>query len=354
MSYGHNTVTVFFAIIGGLLLIGLILFAPWLLWASLILVLAVVAAVLLLVRAISRRSTPPLEPSFTYAPVPTVERRTEPVTDVLLPSIREDYYFLFSATVRWSAMRAVMDKSEINMAALALDAIVKRARDITDQRDPDHISLVQHELARSLGTMETDATGLLEAMAESVRLDLPNEDRQRLARLAAVRKERAVWEHERKYEQSKREYLGGDVLKDPGSAVVWWLAKNDDHVAKTVEDIGLLAQLSSAANNMDVPETFQRFASEPVPAYAPDPHDPNLNGSGTSASPAGEPSATDHFDAFLQALGFGEGHPERGLLARRAANVVAKHGRQDVFDEMVRRFDTPDDPEESGEADHGG
>jgi hypothetical protein len=63
----------------------------------------------------------------------------------------------------------------------------------------------------------------------------------------ADRVRKAIWEHQRKYEQNKRAYLGRDVLKDPGSAVVWWLARNDDHVEKTVQAIGLLAQLSSAA-----------------------------------------------------------------------------------------------------------
>jgi hypothetical protein len=288
-----------------------------------------------------------------YAAVRPVERWEERVTDVLLSSKREDYYFLFSATVLWSPMRAAMDESVINMAALAVDAVLSRAREITEQRDPGNASLVRHELASALSEMQSDATGYLRARAESVQLVLPDHDQQRLDRLAAVRKDKAIWEHERKYEQSKREYLGGDVLKDPGSAVVWWLAKNDDRVEKTVQDIGLLAQLSSAANNTDVPETFRQLVSGLASAHVPDPFHLDLDGSGASQSSESGKSATDHFEAFLRAMDLIEGDPERVLFARRVADLAVRQGRQEVADEMVHRFDTPDNAEHSSEADDG-
>jgi hypothetical protein len=81
MSSGRNTVTVHFAIIGGVLLVGLILFAPWPLWASLVPTLALVTAGILLVKTGNRRSSPSPtpEPTFTYVAAPPVERRQERV-----------------------------------------------------------------------------------------------------------------------------------------------------------------------------------------------------------------------------------------------------------------------------------
>src|SRR5690606_13970414 len=69
----------------------------------------------------------------------------------------------------------------------------------------------------------------------------------------------------RKYECDRREYLGKDVLKDTGSAVVWWLAKHDDQVKQAVDEIGPLAQLSSAANDRDVPERYRHMVPYPPP-----------------------------------------------------------------------------------------
>lgn len=88
----------------------------------------------------------------------------------------------------------------------------------------------------------------------SGRLVLPEQDRQRLDKLAAIRKEEDVWEYERRREQSMRRYLGTDVLKDPGSAVVWWLARNNGQVETAVQSIDLLVQLSRAANRLNIPK----------------------------------------------------------------------------------------------------
>jgi hypothetical protein len=156
----------------------------------------------------------------------------------------------------------------------------------------------------------------------------------------------ADWEHERKYEQSKREYLGDDVLKDPGSAVVWWLTRNDDQVEKTVQNIGLLATLSSAANNTDLPETFRDFVPRFTPSHAPSDFD--LNGSGEQGPAENGKSATDHFDDFLRAMNFTEDDPQRDMFAHQVAEIADEHGRPEVADELKRRFEPPrnDLPEE--------
>jgi hypothetical protein len=328
------------------LLVGVaLLLLPAPIWARII-VAGAIAAVL--AKAVAGWVSPPpaQEPAFVEPVALPPERLEETVVDVLLPSGREDYSFLFSATVLWQPIQPAAEESTSSTAAaLAVDAVLKRAREITEDRDPGHVSLVRHELAGVLAEMKEDSARRLWARAELVRLRLPNQDQQRLEKLAAVRKEKDIWEHERKYEQSKREYLGEDVLKDPGSAVVWWLAKNDDQVDKTVRDIGLLARLSSAANNVEVPETFQQFVAGLASAYAPGPADPDFNGSGMFGPNVNGRSATDHFDEFMTIIGMGDGDPKRLLFAQQVANLATAYGRQDIADEMMRRFDTPDDDE---------
>lgn len=352
MSAGRGTTALYLGVIGGLILIGVVLFAPWPLWISVVAATALGATVLVVAGASERRPavSSGAEPWFGNEPEPTLNRRTR-VSEVPLPTNLEDYFFLFSATVIWSPKASGRDNSTLNSAALAVDAVLRRAGEITELRDPSQASLIQYELAGLLGEMKTDGTGRLRAMAESVQLVLPDLDRERLDKLASIRKEEAIWEHARKHEQSKRAYLGGDVLKDPGSAVVWWLARNDDHVEKTVQDIGLLAQLCSAANNMDVPAMFRPF----IPAFAiPNTtagEATNSNGSGPESPPQHERPAADPFDSFLYAMGFDEHDPKRRLLARQMADWAAAHGRQDIADELIRRYDAPADGAPEGEGD---
>lgn len=330
MSSGRRTVTVYFVVFAGLILAGLIAFAPLPFWVWIVLT-AAAGVVVLLIRGIGRRAD--AEPSMEtpYVPPPPPEPREQQVIDVALPSEEEDYDFLFSATVRWSPIGRAAGERGVNLAGLAVDTILERANAITRNRPPSRASLVQHELNGALGTMQPDAAERVWAMAESVTLTLPDPDRQRLHKLAEIRKQKAVWEHERTYEQSKRQYLGEDVLKDPGSAVVWWLTKNDDRVEKVVQDLGILAQVSSAANNQEVPECFRHF----VP-WAP------------SARTEDEPSVgdpvqevTDHFAAFLSAAGFPEGDPQRALFSRQVAEHLARYGKHGVADDLTHRFDAP-------------
>jgi hypothetical protein len=152
-----------------------------------------------------------------------------------------------------------------------------------------------------------------------------------------------LWEHERRWEQSRRAYLGEDVLKDAGSTVVWWLARNDDHVERTVKDLGLLAQLSSAANNKDVPERYQHLVPFPVPT--PSPHLESDHLATEAVPPEQESPAVDHFDAFLRSVGITDGDPRRALFVRQVAERATWHGMNDVGERLLQRFDTPTAPE---------
>ncbi|WP_042438347.1 hypothetical protein [Streptacidiphilus albus] len=345
MTSGHKTVTVFLTIICGLLLAVVDLIAHWPSWTWAAVAVLVVGAPPLVARvATGRRANPVPLDLLPHLPVAPVERRDQRVSQVVLPSCWEDYDFRFSATVRWCPSGKSVDRPILNPAGLAVEAIMARACAITGKREPTRSSLVQHELNGLLGRMERDETGFLHVMAEGVTLTLAEHDQERLDKLSAVRKDKAVWEHERKYEQSRREYLGEDVLKDTGSAVVWWLAKNDDHIEKTVGDLGLLAQLSSAAQNEQVPERFHHLVPMPPPAH-PAPEQPEFPEVHETAPAPPPPTGADLIAAFLATEGIADDDPERALLVGRMADAVAACGRLETADELRRRFDAPDTPD---------
>ncbi len=327
MSMGRNTVMIYAFTVGGILLAGLIAFAPRGIWLTAVGV-TVVAVAVLLFKLWERNGTHDyIEPEAvdTPPPPPPIEPCEQRVEQVPLPSQEEDYDFLFSATILWSPLKQSWDSTLVNPAALAVDAILRRARAITERREPGRAALVAHELAGVLGTTQDDASGYVQAMAKSVQVTLSTQDQERLDKLAMVRKDRVVWEHDRKYEQSKRDYLGEDVLKDTGSAVVWWLVKNDDHVEKTVNDIGLLATLSSVANNKEIPQG----AAYTSPLFGHNGEEPSMNG----ASP------TDSLAAFLCALDLRE---QRDLFTHQIAHLVRSYGQPDVAEEIERRFGLAD------------
>ncbi|MPY59203.1 hypothetical protein [Streptomyces spongiae] len=267
---------------------------------------------------------------------PVVERRELHITRVPLPSKVPDYDFLFSARVRWCPVDPTAGDQLTNPGALAVEAVLARARAITAAVEPFRSSLVQHELNGALGVMAPDREDHVQAMALDVVLTLSDADQERLDRLAAIRKDETVWEHQRRYEQNKREYLGSDVLTSTGSAVVWWLAKNDDHVEKTVKDIGLLARLSSAANNTEVSEPFRHLVPEafpppPVPEQTPStlrPEDPPGFG-------FREADTADLISEAFRRVGFRPGEDESILIADQLAMAIAP--RDAVAAEEIRR-----------------
>lgn len=338
MTTGCKTTIVFLTILCGLLLTILGLTQEWPTWvwpALAVLLIGMPAAAFRF--AAARRGPVPAD-FEEQRTAPPVERREDRVSRVALPSLWADYDFLFSATVRWCPLEASSDGHVLNPAGLAAETVLDRARTITEEREPSRASLVQHELSGALSKMRPDHTGQLHVMAEDVTLTLRDHDQERLDKLAEVRKDEAVWEHQRKYEQSKREYLGGDVLKDTGSAVVWWLAKNDDHLEKTVADLGLLAQLTSAANDADVPERLRELILQPQ-SYAEHPG-PESQGE-PSASFGREPTAADHFESFLGGMGFTDGDPRRVMLTQQIADIIKTQDRHETAEEILRRSAAP-------------
>ncbi|MEW2572505.1 hypothetical protein [Streptomyces sp. NPDC047070] len=352
MSSGHKAMTLFVTVLLGLILVILGLCADWPLWAW----PTAVALLLVIARGTHRVLTPKRE-AFPreFGPDPDLQfpephRQEQRIAHVALPSSVPDYDFSFSATVRWLVVDATHDAPYINPAGLAVEAVLQRARALTAHQSPNRSAFVQYQLDGVLGTMHPDSSGRVMAMAQDVSLGLPELDRERLVKLSNVRKDEDVWEHERNYERSKRAYLGDDVLKDPGTAVVWWLSRNEQEVEGAVDRIGLLARLSAAANNENVAPVFEHLVSPPVAPYA------EANGgrhastgwqwtpgsdtpaSSNGAAPDSSSGSLDSLDSFLAWFGFAPGDPDLVLFAERLTNLARAHDKSNVVDELRRRF----------------
>jgi hypothetical protein len=199
----------------------------------------------------AQKQTPaPDEPQPPEPEAPTHVRY--PVSVVPLPSAELDYKFLFSATICWRQTKPA-SVPHASPGDLAVNWVLTRARELTVLEKPEDYRLVQHRLAVALGTALAEPYGQVVAWAVDVSLTVSDEDSRRLSRLAELRKHERMWEQERRMEVSMRRYLSEDVLKDTGSAVVWWLARHTDQIEESVQMIGHLAQLTAAANSKDMP-----------------------------------------------------------------------------------------------------
>ncbi|MFE0524194.1 hypothetical protein [Streptomyces sp. NPDC058954] len=337
MSSAQKTVSVFMALISAMLVLILGLYAAWPAWAWPVAVVALCSAWAGARFATLRTNRgKPLSETVTAPPAPEVERRELCVQDISLPSALKDYDFLFSATIRWCPEKPYAQENGTYHGGLALQAIVDRAGKVTLAHQPFRSSLVQHELSGVLAEMLPDRGGRIRAMALEVVLRLSEDDQRRLDRLAAIRKDEELWEHERKQEKNKRDYLGHDVLQDTGRAVVWWLARNGEKVERTVADIGLLAQLTSAANNEQVAEPFRHLVPGAVQEKAAD----------VPEGPA------DLFTEFMRQMGFKPGDDTCVMVADQVAMAV-KDKDPAISEEIRKRFAPAEEPEDAGEGEVG-
>jgi hypothetical protein len=254
----------------------------------------------------------PVQPPAPVPAPPEPGRRHETVPPIALPSAWPDYNFLFTATVCWELTPSNAMPPHANPAALAIDAVLNRARQLVLTQIPTEVTFVRYRLAVALGSVIREQSHQVEAWALDVSLSLTPEDQARLRKLSEVRKDEVVWEHERNYERNKRAYLRDDVLKDTGSAVVWWMARADKGSNKALEEsvnlIGPLAQLSAAANNTEVPELYRHLVPQ-------------------SMRPPADLAAED-----LTGL---------AVFAEQAAATLNAMGRPDVADEIRQRFTSP-------------
>ncbi len=253
------------------------------------------------------------------------------VVSVALPSRVPDYDFYFSATVWWRPILNTTGLVHADPASLAVETVLERAKALTEHEVPGRLELVQHRLNGLLGTQSQDRSGLVEAMGGRVELRLSEDDRSRLGKLSEVRKTEEVWEHERRYEQSKRAYLGDDVLKSPGSAVVWWLARHDEQVKEAVDMIGPLAQLSAAANDEALSDLYEHLGPG-AGSFRDDDEDDDgptagLAGPLGPSGPAGGTPVIGPLNQLLDDVGLPEHSDERNVCTRRLAEFINAAGR---------------------------
>ncbi|MFG1816456.1 hypothetical protein ACGFIF_22055 [Kribbella sp. NPDC049174] len=186
---------------------------------------------------------PDRDPVFTGPP-------TRTVADVRLPSASPDFQFSFSAVVQWSTV--LSGARHADLGAVAVDALLERARSLTATQQVTEESLNQHRLAALLGEPALDEKGQVRSWATEVRLRLPDADQKHLQHLAALHRREQTALLERRMEQDKRAYLKEDVFATPGSAAVWWLVNNPGEVETALGLLDTLAELSAAANDLPV------------------------------------------------------------------------------------------------------
>ncbi|MGA5640522.1 hypothetical protein ACPCTN_17450 [Streptomyces cinereoruber] len=266
------------------------------------------------------------------------------VIDAVLPSATDGYGFLFSATVWWRPVPDHTDRSDSAFASLARSSIVSRAREIVRHEEPGRASFAQYLLDGELGVLLPHRSGRVEALAEGVTLVLAPADRERLRKLNDLRKDEELWEYERQHERNKRRYLGEDVLKSAGSAVVWWLARHEDEIDKAVRMIGPLAQISAAANDEEVPELFRHLLVPPVSGQGEEVFDRER-----------EVGVSVRLHLLLAEAGLKPDMDGYAVLAHRVVRSLREQGLDEAAEEIARTFfSTPGeegDEEPSGEGD---
>ncbi|MCX4675595.1 hypothetical protein OG413_09785 [Streptomyces sp. NBC_01433] len=285
-------------------------------------------------------------------PEPPAESPYLETSVVVVPvrSALEDCPFLFSATVCWRAAGR-NTSAHGNPGALAATAVLERVQRVTEVEHPSRCTFLEQWLEGVLGTPLVDDSALVTAFATDIRLVLRQADREHLEELDGLRKAMGAWESRSQHERNLREYLGGEVLQSPGSAVVWWLARHEDQIERAVEMIAPLTVLSAAANDEVVPEEFRdlltvrgaSFVDEPMSGFDhPEPVDenavPEAGGDGQRAGRQESPG--ERVSALLDDLGMAPDSAERAAFTHRLARMFEGVGRSEAAESVradVRR-----------------
>ncbi|MFI6830716.1 hypothetical protein ACIBG5_26700 [Kribbella sp. NPDC050241] len=184
---------------------------------------------------------PDPDPVFSGPPSRTV-------ADIRLPSASPDFQFSFSAVVQWSTV--LSGSRHTDLGAVAVHALLERARALTATQQVTEESLNQHRLAATLGEPALDEKEQVRCWATEIRLRLPDADQKHLQHLAALHRREQTTLLERRMEQDKRTYLKDDVFATPGSAALWWLVNHPGEVETALGLLDTLAELSAAANDL--------------------------------------------------------------------------------------------------------
>ncbi|MGW3950724.1 hypothetical protein ACWEKM_07135 [Streptomyces sp. NPDC004752] len=306
-----------------------------------------------------RASADPYEPGDPEPPAAPTEQPYQEtrVVDAALPSAADGYDFLFSATVWWRPALDHAERSNGASPALAVSSIVSRALELVGREEPGRASFARYLLEGELGVPLPDRSGRVKALAADVTLTLAPADRERLRKLNDLRKDEEIWEYERQHERNKRRYLGDDVLKSAGSAVVWWLARHENEIEKAVDMIGPLAQITAAANDEEVPELFRHLLVPPVGARSEATvggplWDGHGQGGGTFDREE-EVGVSDRLLLLLTAVGLKPDMDEYTVFVHRVVRSLEAAGLDEAAEEIRRDLlQAPD--EYGGEGTEGG
>ncbi|WP_329282604.1 hypothetical protein [Streptomyces sp. NBC_00691] len=322
-------------------------FLDWSAWLWGFMSMVTASGSLLLVMTVlsgGHTSVDPYEPGEPEPPaVPTEQPYQEArVVDAVLPSATDGYDFLFSATVWWRPVPDHAGQADSTSSALAVSSVVSRALEVVRHEEPGRASFARYLLEGQLGILLPDLSGRVKAMAADVTLALAPADRERLQKLNDLRKDEEIWEYERQHERNKRRYLGDDVLKSAGSAVVWWLARHENEIEKAVDMIGPLAQVAAAANDEEVPELFRHLLVPPVgarsEATAGGPLWDGGDHEGGVFDREEEVGVSDRLRLLLTEAGLKPDMDGYTVLAHRVMRFLKTEGLDEAADEIRRAF----------------
>ncbi|MBE9376541.1 hypothetical protein IQ251_18985 [Saccharopolyspora sp. HNM0983] len=296
---------------------------------------------------------------------------TRAVQEIPLRSSADDYRFWFSARVCWRQVPEAPGMPHADPGGRAVHLVVEQAAEQAALTGPDDYPLLQHRLDSLLGAVRHDESGRVEAWAVDVRVALADSDAERLRELTDARKDQLLWERRRESERDKREHLAQDVLKTPGSTLVWWLVHNDYRVDEAVARIDDFRRLAEAAADTGQPSahqlrtqwaemfapgaetSFRAAYSPPAGALEANGTDgTGTNGTGTdgaahdgadvgSAGTGGAAGVPESAEDVLAAIERMDGSPaERAELVRALTAVLDERQQHDLADHFRTRHAT--------------
>lgn len=287
------------------------------------------------------RTTPAPQPR----PEPAREPETREVREVPLRSSVPEYRFWFSALVRWREVAGAPGMPHADPGGHAVHLVVGQAAQLAGAIRPDDYPLLQHQLDAALGAVHRDESGRVEVWATDVRVALAGSDAERLRKLAEAHKDELLWQRERDSERNKRTYLEQEVLHNPGSALVWWLVRNDYRVDEAVARIDDFRQLSAAVADDPPPAAHQlrtqwaemfpagesAFFAPHAPAVALESNGAGANGAGSNSA-GGVAELAGHVLTAIEGLG---GDPlRRAELARGLAEALDEQQHHELAEHL--------------------
>lgn len=297
-----------------------------------------------------QQAAPPEPPAAADPPA------TAAITPVRLSSSLDGIPFAFACTVHWLPQGYGPGTAHAEPSALAVQAVLERARQVTELHHPEDNVAAAHVLASALGHPMPDSTNAVTAWATSIKLTVGEEHRTHLQDLSALRRQRHLEVLRIDNERLVRSYLGEEVLTSVGSTVVWWLAQDRTKVREAVDLIGTLAQLSAAANDAQVDHAFQHLLPEtlrPTPTQHEIPFG-STNGSSTDSN--------GQAMFVVDSSGIVDNHAEpvngqddllprpgdehNTLFGHHLADLLDRHEHSDLADEARHRYGVHEWPTE--------